>query len=192
MILDLVKITDPVLITPTKPFDFQNPPMDPIQLAKDLTETMLVKNGLGLAANQVGIPYQVFVVKANPVLAVFNPEILDFSEEHGSLYEGCLSWPGLFVKVDRPEDIRIRYTQPNGNVILKTYFGLTARVMQHEYEHLSGGVFWSECSKLCLDMAIKKAKKRGYNYTIGELTGVKKNCKEIHEAFGKTMGPVAI
>jgi len=191
MILKLVKHTDPVLFNTTIPFDFSNPPEDPIQLAKNLTETMLANNGMGLSANQVGLPYQVFVVKANPVLAFFNPEILDFSEESGSLLEGCLSWPGVFVKVNRPEDISIRYTEPNGNVVLKTFFGLTSRVVQHEYEHLSGGVFFSDASRITLEFAKNKANKKGHNYTIGDLLNAGKREEKVPRISGNTMETMA-
>lgn len=137
-ILTLVDHTDPVLSNPTIPFDFKDPPMDPIQLAKDLTETMISNQGLGLAANQVGIPYSVFVLTGETVYACFNPRIVSYSKEQVYMVEGCLSYPGLAVKVKRPYSIRVRFTMPNGDTQTMKFEGLTARCFQHEFDHLRG------------------------------------------------------
>src|SRR5665213_1536971 len=114
MILDLVPPTDPILKQKLEKFSFTNPPTDPTQLARDITETMISKNGLGLAANQVGLPYRVFAMKSNPVYVCFNPIIVDISTEKIYLEEGCLTFPGLFIKIKRPKTIKARFTMPNG------------------------------------------------------------------------------
>ena len=85
MILNLVKNTDPILKKPAERFDFDNPQMDPIQLAKDLAETMMHNNGFGLAAPQVGIPLQAFVLLANPIIAVFNPKLVSTGIERDTM-----------------------------------------------------------------------------------------------------------
>ena len=165
MILPLVDKKDPGLRQKLPKFDFLNPPTDPIQLAKDLTETMIANNGIGLAANQVGLPYNCFVIKANPIIACFNPIIVDQTSEKILLEEGCLTFPGFFVRVKRPSVIKVRYTEPNGNIVTKKFIGMTARIFQHEIEHLNGEMFFKDCTKSTLELAIKKSKKSGFNYT---------------------------
>jgi peptide deformylase len=137
-ILDLVDNKHPALMQVAQPFDFTNPQMDSIQLAKDLTETMIANHGLGLAANQVGIPYRVFVLTGEQVYACFNPRIVDFSSEQVLMQEGCLSYPGVVVKIKRPRIIKVRFTMPNGVTETMKFDGLTARCFQHELDHLNG------------------------------------------------------
>jgi len=137
-VLDLVDSNDPILKSVAQPFDFTNPPVDPIQLAKDLTETMISNDGLGLAANQVGLSYRVFVLTGEKIYACFNPRIVDFSSEQILLQEGCLSFPGLAVKIKRPRMIKVRFTMPNGVTETMKFDGLTSRCFQHELDHLNG------------------------------------------------------
>lgn len=158
MIHDLVPSTDPILKQRIEQFDFSNPPTDPIQLAHDLAETMLANNGLGLSANQIGLPYRAFAIKAEKIIVCFNPRIVDYSEETIYLEEGCLSYPNLFIKVKRPQKIKIRYTEPNGNTLTKTFNGLTARVIQHEYDHLEGISHIQRANRIHIEQARKKMK----------------------------------
>ncbi len=141
-------------------FDFSNPPINPIDLARDLTECMLEFNGLGLAANQVGLPYRVFTIKANPVLVCFNPRIVDSTTETVKLEEGCLTFPNLVLKVSRPKSIRCRFTLPNGYTDTYKYTGMTARIFQHEFDHLEGRLFTERVGPVSLTMAKEKMKKR--------------------------------
>ena len=170
MILDLVHENDPILNEKLPRFDFSNPSVDPSQLAIDLTETMLSKKGIGLAANQVGWRHRLFVVSASPVICCFNPIIVDRSEKTNVLEEGCLSFPGLLIKMVRSDSIKIRYTQPNGETVTKIFQGMTARVMQHEYAHLEGGLFSHGLSRIQLEIAIKKCyKNTGKKYNLSDL-----------------------
>lgn len=159
MIIDLIPKDHDLLRAKLEPFDFSNPPTDPIQLAKDLTETMLHHNGIGLAANQVGLPYRVFVIKANPILACFNPKIVSQSGEEIELEEGCLTFPNYYVKVRRPKQIRVRYTYPNGETVTQIYDGMTARIFQHELDHLNGILFMSRASLFHREQAERRVKK---------------------------------
>lgn len=143
----------------TENFDFENPPTDPSQLAIDLAETMIMNNGLGLSSNQIGLEHRVFVMTGSPILACFNPKIVDQSKEEVLLEEGCLSYPGLFIKIKRPRRIKVRYTQPDGEVVTKTFADLTARVFQHEMDHLDGIDFRSRANKYHLNQALKNQKK---------------------------------
>lgn len=151
------------LTTPTVKFDFTNPPIDPYQLTTSLLETMHQYNGIGLAANQVDLPYRVFVMKGDPNFACFNPRIVMPSTETIALEEACLSFPGVVVKVTRPRSIRVRFQTPSGETVTKQFTGLSARVFQHELDHLDGILYYNRSSRLEREMAKKKAKKHGYS-----------------------------
>ena len=159
-VIDLVSSTDPILHTTLPEFDFSNPPVDPVQLAKDLAKTMIHNNGLGLAANQIGMSYRAFAMATNPVIVCFNPRIVDMSEEKLELEEGCLSYPGLLLKIVRPRRIKVRYQYPNGEVVTQVFHDMTARIFQHELDHLNGVTFDQYVSSLKLAMARNKMKKR--------------------------------
>lgn len=146
MIHNLVPITDPILKTYIDEFDFSNPPIDPFQLAVDLSETMIYNNGIGLAANQIGLPYRAFAMTGSPIHVCFNPRILDQTTEQVLLEEGCLSYPGLKVKIKRPKSIRVRFTKANGETVTEKFTGITARVFQHEFDHLNGEIFFNRAN----------------------------------------------
>jgi len=158
----LVDKYNPLLKKATEKFDFENPQMDPKELAETLAETMIEKNGVGLAAPQVGLPYSVFVV-GNPgdketIMAFFNPTIVDYSEEQEVYEEGCLSFPGLFLKIKRPKDIRMRFTDASGETATTKYSGFTSRAIQHEYDHLLGVIYTSKANSFHLHQAKKNQK----------------------------------
>ena len=160
----LVDSNDPILKQPTERFDFENPQIDPKQLAEQLAETMILHNGIGLAAPQCGIPLSVFVV-GNPrdrdtIMAMFNPSIVNTMGEETYIEEGCLTYPGLYIKVKRPQQIRLRFTDMNGETTTAKYTGMTARAIQHEYDHLSGIVFTSKATAYHLSKAKKDQKLR--------------------------------
>jgi peptide deformylase len=159
MIHDLVDKNHSILKTELDKFDFQNPPTDPIQLAHDLAETMLAKGGIGISANQIGLPYRAFAMMAEKIIVCFNPILLSEFDEQIVLEEGCLSYPNLFVKIKRPQEIRVRYTEPNGNIITEKFSGMTARVFQHELDHLNGVVYTKRANMIHLEQAKKNAKK---------------------------------
>jgi peptide deformylase len=142
-------------------FDFINPPTDPIQLARDLVETMMLNNGMGLSANQLGLPYRAFSLRTgSPMLVMFNPKVVDINTELTYMDEGCLSFPNLIVPVKRPTAIRVRYTLPNGVTEMKKFTGLTARTILHELDHLDGLLFYDRATKFHRDRAFKKWKKK--------------------------------
>lgn len=159
MIRDLVDCKDPILKEATPTFDFQNPPTDPIELAHDLAQTLIQHSGIGLAAPQIGLPYRAFAMMGEKIIVCFNPKIVDTSTEQLYLEEGCLSYPEFILKVKRPKKIKVRYTEPNGNIETKVFDGMTARVFQHELDHLDGIVYTSRANKIHLEQA-RKAKKK--------------------------------
>lgn len=166
--MKLVDRFDPILHTKLETFDFANPPTDPIALYNDLGNAMLKYGGAGLAANQVGLPYRFFVIKANPIVGCFNPIIVDKSTETIDLDEGCLSFPGVALKVRRSRSIRIRYTEPNGNVVTHMWSGITARIALHEFDHLEGKTFLDHLSRVKREIVMKKALK-GKTYSELEM-----------------------
>jgi peptide deformylase len=117
-------------------------------------------NGIGLAANQVGVPYRVFAMRAQPQNFVcFNPRIVQPSAEQISLEEGCLSFPGLIVKLKRPRHVRVRFQTPNGDTRTETFIGMSARVFQHEMDHLEGRLYFNQASRYHREIALKKWKR---------------------------------
>lgn len=154
MILD-----DRYLLEECEEFDFKDPPFDPIDFAQNLVKFMYENNGLGVAANQVGVPYRIFAMRGMPENFVcYNPKIINHSKDQVVLEEGCLSYPGLVVKVKRPSVIRVRFSTPNGDTITKQFIGMSARVFQHEYDHLNGVRFYDKANKFHRDQAMRKWK----------------------------------
>ena len=148
MILDLVKYPSSMLTTPTQPFDFVEPVCDPHELVQSMLQFMVDSRGIGLSANQVGIPYRVFVMRGlEHNFACFNPRIIHKSDDTNLLEEGCLSFPGINVKVKRSNIVRLRFQTASGGTDTKTFEGLTARVVQHEIDHLNGILFFNRANK---------------------------------------------
>jgi len=159
--MNLVKHNDPILTTPCQLFNFQELPFDPIEFSHELIKFMYDNNGLGLAANQVGVPYRIFAMRGSPENFVcFNPKIVQPSEMTVLLEEGCLTYPQLLVKIKRPQHVRVRFTTPNGDTRTKTFTGMSARVFQHEIDHLDGVVFYNRASRVHRDRALEKWRKR--------------------------------
>jgi peptide deformylase len=122
---------------------------------------MYEKNALGLAANQVGTPYRIFAMRGSPENFVcYNPRIVEKSQKEIVLEEGCLSYPNLIIKIKRPESIRVRFSTPNGDTITKQFTGMTARVFQHEYDHLEGIRFYDKANRFHRDQAMRKWKNK--------------------------------
>ena len=137
--------------------------VDREKLKTDLIDTMKNFEGIGLSANQIGIMERAFVMYHNfskrEIMCCFNPKIVFTSEEEDYMDEGCLSWPGLWLKVKRPIWIEVEYENENGEHIKDKLKGLEARVFQHEYDHMEGTDFTQKVSRLRLDMAKKKKSK---------------------------------
>ena len=108
-------------------------------LIKQMIETMYAGNGIGLAGPQVGVLKKLFVIDVGKgPLVMINPEITESSENKAAMLEGCLSLPGVDVSVERPEKIKVSFQDEYGNKKEITATGITARVVQHENDHLIG------------------------------------------------------
>lgn len=168
-ILPLVPSDSQILFTELEEFDFSNPPVDPVHLANDLITTMHAHRGIGLSANQCGLPYRVFVLWAAEPVVCFNPKIVDVSEEEVLLEEGCLSYPNLFVKIKRPKSVRVRYQDVYGNTQTDKYTGMTARGFLHELDHLNGVVYTKHASVMHLSRARNQKKQLDRQIKRGEV-----------------------
>ena len=158
--MELVKSNDPILTRRCDDFDFINPPFDAVEFAQQLVKYMYDRNGVGIAANQVGVPYRIFALRGSPENFVcFNPKIVQLSEAEILLEEGCLTYPGLYVKVKRAQHLRVRFTTPNGDTLTKQFTGITARIFQHEMDHLDGIIFYNKANRFHREQSLRKWKK---------------------------------
>jgi peptide deformylase len=120
---------------------------------QDLFETMTINEGIGLAATQVNIRKQVFVIDKSLIneewepQAYINPEIIELNDTE-ILEEGCLSIPGIRAEVERPFTIKVKYQNLKGETISEQLEGLHARVFQHEHDHLNGILFIDRIDQL--------------------------------------------
>tara|TARA_B100001250_G_scaffold410778_1_gene437924 strand:- start:730 stop:1254 length:525 start_codon:yes stop_codon:yes gene_type:complete len=135
-------------------------------LMDDMLATMYNAPGIGLAAIQIGVPKRVIVIdlakeneKKQPLYFV-NPEILKKSETDLTYEEGCLSVPGQFAEVDRPDRCKVKYLDYDGKEQILNAEGLLATCIQHEIDHLEGILFIDYLSKLKRSMITKKLSKQ--------------------------------
>ena len=125
-----------------------------------LIQHMVYHKGIGLSANQIGIPFKVFsmMVDNKDVICCFNPKIIKESDEQVVFSEGCLSFPQLFLKIKRPEIVWVKYQNADGDEINAHFEGLAARVFQHEMDHMNGTIFLDRVSRVFLQSARRKQK----------------------------------
>ena len=156
----LVPVTDPIL---KKPLESCSIGLDRKELQTTLQNAMEHHQGIGLSANQIGIKERAFImysdVKKKEIISCFDPLITDYSEEKIIMDEGCLTWPGLWLKVERSEGIRCVYNDVDGELVQVQMHGLESRIFQHEYDHMEGTNFTQRVSKLKLNMAKRRASK---------------------------------
>lgn len=93
------------------------------------------------------------------MLVCFNPRIVDVSPEEVYHEEGCLTFPGLFIKIKRPVHIKVRFQYPNGETVTEKFTGITARIFQHELDHLDGILFQMRANKIHLEQAENKLRR---------------------------------
>jgi len=155
-ILDIVRLGHPVLSKIARPVA-DAAAAEVAQLARDMTETLEVSGGVGLAAPQVGISLRlvVFFVPPGrsggvevPLTVLINPEIEPLDDETAEAYEGCLSIPGLTGQVPRWRRIRYRGLGLDGKMIERVAEEFHARVVQHECDHLEGRVYLNRMDSL--------------------------------------------
>ena len=168
-VLKMIPPSDPRLLMQIAPFVDDNLKeagfKDRVELSKVMYDTMAKYGGIGLSANQVGLPFRMFIMGGHPqkengrVRSVFNPLINDVSEETTSMKEGCLSFPFLFLQITRPKWCHVKYTDQHGKEIEEVLHGMNARIFMHENEHMNGYVFTDLVSKFKLKRAEEARKK---------------------------------
>lgn len=152
------------LIQKSDPWDFSKDP-NAEELEKEMIRFMIESKGIGLAANQIGLTKRVFVMGSYNIagfpepFALFNPKIIEESKEYVLDEEGCLSYPGLFLKIKRPNWIIAEYQNSKGDTIEARFDGYLSKCFQHELDHLDGICFVDKVSPLKLNLAMKKLRK---------------------------------
>ena len=149
-VLDILRYPDARLHTVAKPVAVVD---DRIRrLVVDMAETMYAAPGIGLAATQVDVHERVIVIDTSEtkdnLLVFINPEIVSSSAEKQACEEGCLSVPGIYDEVERPERVRVRALDERGASFEMDAEGLLAVCLQHEMDHLQGKVFVQYLSRL--------------------------------------------
>ena len=137
--------------------------LDRKELMDNLIETMKSFHGIGLSASQCGVMERVFVmysdVRKGEIISCFNPQLISEGTEMVLMDEGCLTFPGLWLKIRRPDHIACSFEDENGDSQQVTMMGLECRIFQHEMDHMDGTNFTNRVSKLKLDMGKKRAAK---------------------------------
>ena len=161
MIYTLLEPDHPLLLTALPEITAETEPESRQELLDNMVETMKHYGGIGLSANQCGIPVRMFVFGDNEnYVPCFNPRIIEASEKKIPIEEGCLTYPGLFVKIFRPDEVTATFEDENRELHEETFTGLMARVFLHEMDHMDGTDFTKRVSKLRLDMAKKRRAKQ--------------------------------
>jgi len=157
MILPIVAYGTPVLRKKGEAIDKDFPDLD--KLIKNMFETMENANGVGLAAPQIGKAIRLFVIDSKPMIdddsdekglreVFINAEKVEETGDEFKYTEGCLSIPKITEDVSRKDTLTLRYFDKNWKEHTKTFTGMTARVIQHEYDHIDGVLFTDYLSPL--------------------------------------------
>jgi len=149
----------------SEPWDF-NSDEDPEELVHNMSRFMIDNHGIGLAANQLGITKRVFTMGSYTMpgfpkpFGIFNPKIVEESKNKVLDKEGCLSFPGLFLMISRPDWAVVEFQNYKGDTVEAKVEGYVAKCFQHELDHLNGECFVDKVSRLKLQLAYKKLRKR--------------------------------
>ena len=170
MIYTLLPPNDPRVLSSIADFDIERfKDEEKIELKEfvdNMFETMKKYGGIGLSANQVGKPYRMFIMGDHPSISkgkkwvCINPKITNVTKDLIRYKEGCLTFPFLFLDIERPQDITVEYLDENLEKKEEHMTGIVARCYQHEFDHMQGIVFTEHVSKLKLEMALKKRDKQ--------------------------------
>lgn len=174
MILPIAAYGMPVLKRVAKPVEYN---AQLRHFIDDMFETMYHAEGVGLAAPQVNQSIRVFVIDPSPYArweaideqerkmllnakkVFINPQVIEQSGNLWSFEEGCLSIPGIYEKVKRPQQITLRYTDIEGIEHIESFDGILARIIQHEYDHIQGILFTDLLPPLKRRLLSKKLEK---------------------------------
>ena len=170
MTYTLLPPNDPRVLSSIAEFDIErfkeDEKIELKEFVNNMFETMKKYGGIGLSANQVGKPYRMFVMGDHDNISkgkkwvCINPKITNVTKDLIRYKEGCLTFPFLFLDIERPQDITVEYLDENLEKKEEHMTGIVARCFQHEFDHMQGIVFTEHVSKLKLDMAMKKRDKQ--------------------------------
>ena len=157
--MQLIKDPDDFLKKKVDAFNFEKD--DAPKIANEMIEDMIRFNGVGLAANQVGYNGRIFVMKpqTGKPFAVINPTMERVSATTKLDVEGCLSFPNLFLYVQRPDKVDVNYLDIDGKNVKMLLQDFEARIFLHEFDHLEGITFDTRVSKFKLQLAREKQRK---------------------------------
>jgi peptide deformylase len=160
-VLDILEFPDPRLRTEAKPVAQVTEATR--TLIDNMLETMYAAPGIGLAATQVNVHQRLLVMdvsddKSKPMVFI-NPEVTVLDPEQGEYDEGCLSVPGFYETVSRPQHVRVSALDRNGEAFTRELEGLAAICLQHEIDHLNGKLFVDYLSPLKRQRIRKKLEK---------------------------------
>lgn len=143
---------------------------------QEMFKLMHERIGIGLAAPQIGNPVKMFVMRHSTLgdIAVYNPKIINESEETISLEEGCLTFPGLFFHVTRPEGVQVSFQNRKGEEQVLELDGMDSRCFQHETDHIHGILYLTHISDFKLRRAIDKRDK-----IVKKYANLKKNARRV-------------
>lgn len=145
MILKIRKYKDPILKQKAK--EIKEIDVEIKKISENMIETMINHNGIGLAANQIGVLKRIITIrldlKKQEFLALINPKITKKSKETSLLEEGCLSFPNIFIEIRRPKKIEVEARMSNGEKVKFDADGVLSHVFQHEIDHLDGRPFYT-------------------------------------------------
>ena len=134
---------------------------DKEKFEREMVKVMLDEKGMGLAANQIGITKRFFAIGHSSFdtfkkhAIIWNPQVINFSEDKVIDVEGCLSFKDIFVKIERPKTIEVQYETTQGKTRFAKLDGMESKCFQHELDHLDGITFNKRVSKLRWQMANK-------------------------------------
>ncbi|AJD46453.1 peptide deformylase 1 [Isoalcanivorax pacificus W11-5] len=160
-VMDILEFPDPRLRTVAKPVEKVDDELR--KLIDDMIETMYDASGIGLAATQVNVHQRLLVLdvseERDQPLVFINPEITPLTDDTKTYDEGCLSVPGFYETVERPDRVRVKALNRDGDVFEMDCDGLLAVCLQHEIDHLDGKLFVDHISRLKRDRIKKKMEK---------------------------------
>lgn len=156
MIYEIRKYGDPILREVAQKVEKVDDEI--LKILDNMVETMYSTKGVGLAAPQVGISKRIFVCDQGDgvIRKIINPVITPLTDTLIDCEEGCLSVPGIYKKVQRPEKIKIEYMNEKGEEVTEEVEGFLAIIMQHEYDHLEAVLFVDRISPIAKRMISKK------------------------------------
>lgn len=161
MDLKIISEDSEILRKVAEPWDFEKDG-SPEELIKEMTRLMFIHGGIGLAAPQCGVTKRIFIMgNQENLVACINPEIVSGSDTQMIRdQEGCLSFPDLWLYVERYKTVSVKYYNVSGELVEREFSDLMARVFQHEKQHLDGILFIDKVGPVARKRAYEKRKKR--------------------------------